>query len=209
MMGDPHASSPAGDAVHPRDAVASKPMAGPAGLARIAAAGAILLVLGVAALQMVRSGGGSTAARTAMLPASSLPPHPMATSDGAGPAVWLDPRTSLGESATTSPLAVSTDTLDFGDAAPGGTATSRLHVVNRSSAAVELTRIHPLCGCTRLLSDPAPVRLEPGAVLEIPVSMEAAETPDRRRTKKLRLLVADQEPVHVSVSIRSRADDDA
>lgn len=209
MTGDPRDSSSADDAVHDREAAASEPAPRPAGLGRIAAAGAILLVLGVAGLQVARSIGGSPDPGASLLPASSLPPNPLVASDSAEPVTWLDPRTSAGKSATTFPLAVSTDALDFGDAAPGDTATSRLHVVNRSSAAVELTRIHPLCSCTRLLSDPAPVRLEPGAVLEIPVSMEAPEIPDRRRTKKLRLLVTDQESVHVSVSIRSRSPDDA
>ena len=169
-----------------------------------------MLVMGVVGLQLFRSGDAAADPPSPLLPVSSLPPHPVAgTGDAETPAMWLDPRTSIGEAASRFPLAVSSSMLDLGEVDPGAAATGRLHVVNRSSAEVALTRIHPLCGCTKLLSDPGPVRLAPGQVLEIPLSMDAVETPDRRRTKKVRLLVAGQDPVHVSISVRSRAADDA
>jgi hypothetical protein len=203
MTADTPASSPHGHDTDGPVAVAQTPDS--RGLRRVAASGAVLLVLGVAMLQMVRS-RDAAADVAPLMPASSLPPHPMVGAGGPeAAAMWLDPRTSLGDAATAFPLAVSSTMLDVGEVAPGGTASGTLHVVNRSSAEVALTRIHPLCGCTRLLSDPAPVRLAPGQVVEVPLSMDAEETPDRQRTKKVRLLVADHDPVHVSITIRSRA----
>lgn len=90
--------------------------------------------------------------------------------------------------------------LDLGPVVPGETGSGTLWLLNTSPATRVVRAARPDCGCTSVaLSADTP--LAPGEVVAVPVSMEAPSEPGTRKTKGVKILVAGQAPLELTVTL--------
>lgn len=94
--------------------------------------------------------------------------------------------------------------LDLGEAPAGGSAAGSVWLVNRGARPRRIVKVQPTCGCVALAEVDGTV-LEPGASLEIPLSMTAPKELGERKTQKLRVAVEGQPLLEVAIHLRAGA----
>lgn len=165
----------------------SEPTAGHRfGLSLSITAGAIALL--AAGMQVRARAATDLTIDVASTPATS-------TSDAASRSPAIDSATA----AASHPIRVSRRTLDLGMAQAGDAVAGPLSIANAGDTPIVVREIPPTCGCTTIEGFEGPVTLAPGASLTVTVVMTVPDEPGTTKSKRLRIVADDLEPVSIDV----------
>jgi hypothetical protein len=91
--------------------------------------------------------------------------------------------------------------IDLGVVAPAGVAEGTFHLVNVGDRPEHVARHTVSCGCTTVEFEPS--TLAPGRHMTLTVRIEAPKEPGAERTRKVTFFFDRQEPLEVSIRLRT------